>query len=129
LPPEVVGEFLRYETPTLFVARIPLSPVTVGGVEIGAGEPILVFLAAANRDPAVYEEPDVFRPGRAGGTPISFAFGAHFCLGASLARSEAEVMLSTVSARWPDLRLSGNLDWHQRGPFRGLDRLVVSRGA
>jgi len=127
--PHVIDEFLRYETPTLFVARIPLAPVTIGGVEIGAWEPILVFLAAANRDPAVYDEPDTFRPGRGGGTPISFAFGAHFCLGASLARSEAETMLAAVTSRWPDLRLAGELRWHQRGPFRGLDDLVVSRGA
>jgi cytochrome P450 len=127
--PDVVGEFLRYETPTLFVARIPLAAVTIGGVEIGAWEPILVFLAAANRDPAAHDEPDTFRPGRGGGQPISFAFGAHFCLGASLARSEAETMLAAVTSRWPDLRLAGELRWHQRGPFRGLDDLVVSRGA
>ena len=126
----VIDEFLRYETPTLFVARVPLAPVTIGGVEIGPWEPILVFLAAANRDPAVYDDPDTFRPGRGGGTPISFAFGAHFCLGASLARSEAEVMLASVTSRWPDLELhpSHALRWHQRGPFRGLDELIVTRG-
>jgi cytochrome P450 len=128
--PDVVGEFLRYETPTLFVARVPLAPVTIGGVEVGAWEPMLVFLAAANRDPAVHDDPDTFRPGRGGGTPISFAFGAHFCLGASLARSEAEVMLAAVSSRWPGLRLHPDhaLRWHQRGPFRGLDELIVTRG-
>jgi cytochrome P450 len=127
--PQLIDEFLRYETPTLFVARIPLAPVTIGGVEIGAWEPILVFLSAANHDPALYDEPDTFRPGRGSGTPISFAFGAHFCLGASLASSEAESMLAAVTSRWPDLRLTGELRWHQRGPFRGLDDLVVSRGA
>ncbi|MFN2426992.1 MAG: cytochrome P450 [Candidatus Binatia bacterium] len=126
----VVAEFLRYETPTLFVARVPLEPVTIGGVDIGAWEPILVFLAAANRDPAEYAEPDAFWPERGGGTPISFAFGAHFCLGASLARSEAEVMLAAVTSRWPDLKLhpSHRLRWHQRGPFRGLDELIVVPG-
>jgi unspecific monooxygenase len=128
---DTIGEFLRYETPTLFVARVPLAPVSVAGVDIGAWEPALVFLAAANRDPAAYDDPDEFRPGRAGGTPISFAFGAHFCLGASLARSEAEVMLAAVSSRWPGLRLdpSRRLRWHQKGPFRGLDELVVLPGA
>lgn len=127
--PDVVGEFLRYETPTLFVARVPLALVTIGGVEVGAWEPMLVFLAAANRDPAVHDDPDTFRPGRGGGTPISFAFGAHFCLGASLARSEAEVMLAAVASRWPGLRLHPGhaLRWHQRGPFRGLDELIVMR--
>jgi cytochrome P450 len=127
--PSVVEEFLRFETPTLFVARVPLEPVTIGGVAIGAWEPLLVFLSAANRDPAVYEAPDTFRPGRAGPPALSFAFGAHYCLGASLARSEAEVMLAAIARRWPDVALAADeaLRWHQRGPFRGLDALVVRR--
>ena len=83
----VVEEFLRHETPTLFVARIPLEPLAIGGVAVGAWEPLLVFLAAANRDPAVHDEPDRFRPERSGPGSVSFAFGAHFCLGAALARS------------------------------------------
>lgn len=127
--PAVVSEFLRYETPTLFVARVPMAPARLEGVELGAFEPVLVFLAAANRDPGRYDDPDVFRPGREGAAPLSFAFGAHFCLGASLARSEAEVMLASVCSRWPDLALSPSspLRWHQRGPFRGLDELMVTR--
>lgn len=122
----VVEEFLRYETPTLFVARVPLAEITIGGVRIGPWEPLLVFLAAANRDPEVHDDPDEFRPGRSTGS-LSFAFGAHFCLGASLARSEAEVMLAAVTSRWPALRLHPEhlLRWHQRGPFRGLDELIV----
>ena len=125
---EVVEEFLRFETPTLFVARVPLVATTIGGVAVGAYEPLLVFVAAANRDPAVFEEPDKFRPGRGGAPALSFAYGAHYCLGASLARSEAEVMLAAVVERWPELRLaeSCTLKWHQRGPFRGLDELVVT---
>ncbi len=122
---DVVAEFLRFETPTLFVARIPYEAVEIGGVAIEPFAPLLVYLAAANRDPAVYDDPDAFRPGRSGPTPLSFAFGAHFCLGASLARSEAEVMLETLARRLPGLRLAAELRWHQRGPFRGLDRLVV----
>jgi cytochrome P450 len=124
---EVVEEFLRYETPTLFVVRIPFEAVTLEGVALDAFAPILVFLAAANRDPTVYEEADAFRPGRGGPSPLSFAFGAHYSLGASLARSEAEVMLAAVRARWPALVLdpARQLRWHQRGPFRGLDALGV----
>lgn len=124
----VVEEFLRYETPTLFVARVPLEPVEIAGVAVGAFEPLLVFLAAANRDPAVHEAPDEFRPGRGAPGAISFAFGAHFCLGAALARSEAEVMLGTLARRHPDATLARPLRWHQRGPFRGLDELVVRLG-
>lgn len=122
----VVEEFLRHETPTLFVARIPLEPLAIGGVMVGAWEPLLVFLAAANRDPAVHDEPDRFRPERGGPGSLSFAFGAHFCLGAALARSEAEAMLSALARRWPAATLAPEpLRWHQRGPFRGLDALPV----
>jgi len=123
----VVEEWLRYETPTLFVARVPSEAVTIGGVSIGASEPLLVLLAAANRDPTVFPEPDAFRPGRGGEGPLSFAYGAHFCLGAALARSEAEAMLAAVVRRWPRLARSEGSPprWHQRGPFRGLDTLRV----
>jgi cytochrome P450 len=126
---DVVSEFLRFATPTLFVVRIPLEPLRIAGAEVGAYEPLLVFLAAANRDPATFADPDVFRPGRDEPAALSFAYGAHYCLGASLARAEAEVMLAVVARRWPDLALVGDrpLRWHQRGPFRGLDELVVTR--
>ena len=122
-----VAEFLRYETPTLFVARIPIEPVTVGGVEIGAFEPVLIFLAGANRDPVVFDEPDSFLPGRSGPAGLSFAHGAHYCLGAALATTEAEIMLRHLCTRWPKLSLAPGhpLCWHQRGPFRGLNELVV----
>jgi cytochrome P450 len=88
----------------------------------------MVLYASANRDPAVHDEPDAFRPGRSGPGSLSFAFGAHFCLGASLARSEAEVMLAARARRHPDAALARPLRWHQRGPFRGLDDLVVRLG-
>jgi len=124
---DVVEEFLRLGTPTLFVVRIPTAAVVVGGVAIGAWEPILVYLAAANRDPAAFVAPDAFRPGRREHDPLSFAHGAHFCLGASLARAEARIMLQVATSRWPGLVLAAgeSLCWHQRGPFRGLDALWV----
>lgn len=126
----VVEEFLRFQTPTLFVARVPFAEATVGGSAIGAFEPVLVFLAAANRDPRAYAAPDEFRPGRGGPPALSFAFGAHYCLGASLARSEAEIMLDAVRRALPRLSLCEPtpLRWHQRGPFRGLDELRVRTG-
>jgi len=127
--PEVVGEFLRIETPTLYVVRVPLEPMVLGGVEVGPWEPLVVLLGAANRDPAVYDAPDEFRPGRSGPQPLSFAFGAHYCLGASLARSEAESMLASLVAAFPGLHdvapAGERRRWHQRGPFRGLDQLLV----
>ena len=125
-PGAIVTEFLRYETPTIFIARIAAEPTTLADTEVPAGTPALIYLGAANRDPAVYDRPEEFLPGRDGPPPLSFAFGAHYCLGASLARSEAEVMLTAVIDAWPDLQLAGSdLTWRQRGPFRGVDRLDV----
>ncbi len=128
--PDVVGEFLRFETPTLYVVRVPLEPMVLGGAEVGPWEPLVVLLGAANRDPAVYDAPDEFRPGRAGPPPLSFAFGAHYCLGASLARSEAEAMLGALVAELPGLHEPGPSaaprPWRQRGAFRGLDHLLVT---
>lgn len=122
---DTVGEFLRTQTPTLYVARVTATDCEFDGTAVPAGGPVLVFLAAANRDPAVHAEPDEFAPGRDGPQPLSFAFGAHYCLGANLARLEAEVMLASVCERWPDLEQAEVPIWHQRGPFRGVDRLLV----
>jgi hypothetical protein len=127
---DVVEEFLRLVTPTLFVVRIPTAPVVIADVAIAAWEPILVYLAAANRDPAVFADPAALRPGRRERDLLSFAHGAHFCLGASLARAEARIMLGVAVTRWPRLALAPDepLRWHQRGPFRGLDALWVQAG-
>lgn len=125
-PAEVAGEMLRHQTPTHYVGRVPGEPFVLGDHELAPGEVALVFLGAANRDPAVYDEPDEFRPGRESPPPLSFAYGAHHCLGASLARAEVEVLLETVARAWPGLHLVDEpVRWHLRGPFRGVDALVV----
>ncbi len=130
-PAHVVSEMLRYETPTLYVARIPTEPFEIAGVEVTPTDPVLVVLASANRDPTAYPDPDVFDPTRwdltpPPPTPVSFAFGAHYCLGASLARLEAEVMVTSFLERFPDATPVGDaLRWRQRGPFRSLDGLAV----
>lgn len=125
---DVVAEFLRYETPTLFVARIPTTAARAAGVEIEAFSPVVLFLAAANRDPAKFEAPDEFRPGRDGPAPLSFAYGPHTCLGNALARTEAEIMLKALIGRFPRLALAqgATLDWRCSGPFRGLQALAVA---
>lgn len=130
----VVEEFLRFETPTHYVARRLAEPLTVGGVTIPPGEPIAVLLAAGNRDPAAYADPDRFDPRRWLAAPpppatLSFAFGPHFCLGASLARLEAGVMLETLLAERPAVaRGEAPLAWRHSGLFRGLRALPVRLG-
>lgn len=127
--PATVRELLRLDTPTLYVARIAARDITIAGTDVAAGEPILVFLAAANRDPSVFERCDEVELDRPPVATMTFAHGAHYCLGASLATAEVEVMLDTTAARWPRLRLSEPPRWHQRGPFRGVDHLRVESGA
>jgi cytochrome P450 len=127
----MVEEFLRFETPTHYVGRMLDGPMELGGVAVPAGEPMAVLLASANRDPNVYDDPDTFNPRRwlrdpAPAPPLSFAIGAHFCLGAPLARLEAAVMLETLFDVFPRVRLTGEplRFWHT-GLFRGLDSLNV----
>jgi len=129
LVPNAVNEFLRFETPTQYVARVPVTNVEIGGVSIGALTPTLVLLAAANRDPAHFIAPDRFDIRRDEGAPLSFAAGPHYCLGASLSRMEAEVMLSAITRRWPQLALAEPPPrWWSSGPFRGLDQLWLRPG-
>jgi len=125
--PGAIDEFLRFETPTLYVARVPTEAAEIAGVPVPAYSLVIILLAAANRDPQHFKHPNPFDIARDEGPPLSFAAGAHHCLGAALARMEAEVMLIAVTRRWPNLRLSGPRpkSWSS-GPFRGLTHLNVS---
>jgi cytochrome P450 len=107
---------------------VPEEPVDLQGATIPAFTPVLVMLAAANRDPTQFAEPDRFDIERQGEpAPLSFAVGLHHCLGAALARMEAEVMLECVALRWPQLTLVDPAPkWWGVGPFRGLDQLRVA---
>jgi cytochrome P450 len=130
--PRAIDEFLRYETPTLYVARIPTENAEIAGVPVPAYSPVIILLAAANRDPERFRDPNSFDIERDEGPPLSFAAGPHHCLGAALARMEAEVMLLAVTRRWPKLAVAGPPPtWWSSGPFRGLSHLnvrsVVSR--
>src|SRR6185295_19564229 len=89
------------------------------------GEGVLCLLGAANRDPAVYPEPDRLNVTRRNIRPLSFGGGIHFCLGAQLARIEAEIAISTLLRRLPDLRLDNaeNPEWRPTFVLRGLKRL------
>lgn len=129
LVPATINEFLRFETPTLYVVRVPIFDVEIAGSPVPAFTPTLVILAAANRDPARFTDPDRFDIHRQEGAPLSFAAGPHHCLGAALARMEAEVMLTAITRRWPRLALAEpRPKWWSSGPFRGLDQLTVRPG-
>jgi len=130
----IVEEFLRFETPTHMIARMLQQPMELGGHTIPPNQPIAILLAAANRDPDVYPEADRFDPWRWTQTPpppppLSFALGAHFCIGASLARLEVSVMVDMLFEIYPEVRLADDsLHWHHTGVFRGLESLPVILG-
>jgi cytochrome P450 len=125
-----VEEFLRYDSSVQMSGRVALEDIEdLGGKRIPKGESVLCLLGSANHDPAVYpdhpERLDITRPNV---KPLSFGGGIHFCLGAQLARIEAEIAISTLLRRLPDLRLDDaeNPEWRLTFVLRGLKRLPAS---
>jgi len=125
-----IEEFLRYDSSVQLTGRVTLEDIEdLGGKRIPKGETVLCLLGSANHDPAVY--PD--RPGslditRPNVKPLSFGGGIHFCLGAQLARIEAEIAISTLLRRLPELRLDNaeNPEWRPTFVLRGLKVLPAS---
>ena len=126
-----IDELLRHEPPvkiTPFV-RVATSAVTLGGVTIAPGQPVLFALAAANRDPAQFADPDQLDLTRAERAHLSFGHGVHHCVGAALARLEADIAFTTLLARCPDLQLAvapDDLAWRTSRVLRGLKSLPVT---
>lgn len=122
-----VEEVLRHDSPVQLTGRTAVRDTTVQGVPVPAGTTILLLLGGANRDPAVFADPDRFDVGREDADQhLAFSLGAHFCLGAQLARLEARVALRELYARFPDLRVSGTPVRKQTQVLRGYERLPVT---
>jgi cytochrome P450 len=130
LTANAIEELLRYDSSVQVTARTALERVTVGGVEIGKEETVLCVLGAANRDPSDYEAPDKLNLARENVRPMSFGGGIHFCLGAQLARIEAEIAIATLLRRLPDLSLDNAAEpcWRPAFVLRGLSRLPAHWG-
>lgn len=106
-----VEEILRIASPGgAGLVRYARDNVEVGGVEIARGEAVLVAIGAANRDGAVFDEPDEFHPDRKPNTHLAFGHGGHFCIGASLARTELRAVFPLLFRRFPGLRLAVSVD-------------------
>jgi cytochrome P450 len=120
-----IEELLRYDSSVQLTGRTALENVSVGGVDVAKGESVLCLLGAANRDPAVYPDPDRLDITRSNVRPMSFGGGIHFCLGAQLARIEGEIAIATLLRRLPDLELDDpwHPDWRPTFVLRGLNRL------
>jgi cytochrome P450 len=125
-----IEEFLRYDSSVQMTGRVTLEDIDdLGTKRIPRGESVLCLLGSANRDPAVYpDRPDRLDITRPNVRPLSFGGGIHFCLGAQLARIEAEIAISTLLRRLPDLRLDDaeNPEWRPTFVLRGLKRLPAS---
>jgi hypothetical protein len=128
LVPLAVEEMLRLEAPIQFSPRLASQDLTVRDRAIPRGALVMLHMGAANRDPAVFPEPDAVRFDRRGTRHLSFAWGPHFCLGAPLARAEAAIALPRLLARLPDLELlHGEPVWRESMAMRGLVELRTRR--
>ncbi|MFE9425222.1 cytochrome P450 [Kitasatospora sp. NPDC006697] len=125
-----VEELLRYDGPVeLATWRFATSPLTIGGVDIPVGDPVLVVLAAADRDPARFGGADTLELARQDNPHLGFGHGIHYCIGAPLARLEGRLALATLLTRLPDLRPAADpaeLRWRGGLIMRGLRQLPVS---
>jgi len=115
--PSLIPELLRLDGPVQAVARTATEDRLISRVDIASSQQVLVVIAAANRDPAVFDQPNQFRPGRGGPAPLTFGYGAHYCLGAALARLETTAALRRILARKPVL--AGPVDWRDTPAIRG----------
>jgi cytochrome P450 len=134
LLPEAVEELLRYDgSLNLATLRFTTEPVRVGEVEIPADEFVLISLLAANRDPRQFPDPDRFDTTRgAGGGHLAFGHGIHYCVGAPLARLEAQVAIGRLLDRFGTIELDGDpadLRWHRSPVMHGLERLPIRVGS
>lgn len=116
--PSLITELLRLDGPVHSTARTAVDAHRIAGVDIAPGQGVVVVLAAANRDPAVFEAPHEFRLGRRAPAPLSFSHGAHYCVGAALARLMIDATLSRALARRPVLL--GPATWRDAAGIRGL---------
>lgn len=121
-----IEEFLRYDSPTQAAGRVAVEDLELGGQHIRKGQGVIVLLGAANRDPARFPEPDVLDLGRRDNAHVAFSFGPHYCLGASLARLEAEVAFTQLLRRFPRLCCAeSRLEWLANPTIRGVTRLPL----
>lgn len=114
-------ELLRLDAPVQATARTATTDHQIDGTTIDEGSPVVLCLAAANRDPHVYPDPDQFRPGRTGPPPLTFGHGAHYCLGAALARLETAAALRNILRRNPELITTPT--WRDTTAIRGPQTL------
>jgi cytochrome P450 len=130
LTPGAIEEIMRFDGPIEnSLLRVPLEDIEIGGTVIKAGDGVVALTSVANRDPAVFPDPNRFDIGRRGAAQLGFGHGIHFCLGAALARMEADVALRALLARFPSLDLAiapEGIKWRPPLTTRGPVSLPVT---
>lgn len=133
--PELIGsavtELLRYDSPVQWTGRVALEELQLAGARVPPGQTIALGLGAANRDPEQFPDPDRLDIRRMDNAHLAFSQGIHYCLGAALARLEGEIAISTLLARYPELRLlDPTPKWQENFTLRGMKslRLRVTPG-
>jgi cytochrome P450 len=124
-PGDYVEEFLRYDSPVQVTSRTALRDTTLLGTPVPQGSYVMILIGSANRDPQRFADPDTFNPLRPNNVPISFGAGAHFCLGAALARLEARIAFPLLRG----LRPAGEPVRRPRLVLRGYESMPVSFAA
>ncbi len=127
LAPSAVEEWLRYDGPSGAVARVAAADVAMHGRTIRAGQRVFAFVNAANRDPDAFADAEAFDLARDPNPHLTFGHGIHFCLGAPLARLEAQIAAVRLTERFPNIRVTSDVpDWHDSLILRGVKALPVA---
>jgi cytochrome P450 len=116
---------LRFDAPVQILGRLAVEPVELAGLTVDAGERVVAYLGAGNRDPQRFAEPDRLILDRSDNAPLSFGGGIHYCLGAPLARLEAQVALPALLRRFPGLALAGEPVRRDSLTIKGFTHLPV----
>ncbi|MFI7429925.1 cytochrome P450 [Micromonospora sp. NPDC049836] len=124
-----VDEVLRLESPVHFLARAAPEDTELGGVPVRRDENVLLLIAAANRDPSRFPDPDRFDPYRAGPPSLAFGVGLHFCLGSAVSKLEGRLALPRLFARFPRLAVTRDFSYSGSLFLRGIDKLFVTTGS
>lgn len=127
LIPSAVEELLRYESPSQHTGRIAREDVQIGDKQIRKGQAVMAIMAAANRDPERFPDPDRLILDRSDNRHLAFGWSSHFCFGAPLARMEGQIAFETILRRLPHLATApGPLTWRANSGLRGLTALPVT---
>ena len=125
--PSAIEELLRYESPSQHTARLAPDDMMLGGKKIQKRQAVIAVFAAANRDPERFPDPDKLDLRRTDNRHVAFAWGAHYCFGAPLARMEGQIAFETMLRRLPNIQLEPQeLMWRENLGLRGLKSLFIT---